>query len=160
MCFYFAPKCRQKSSSNCLYRYRQSACDCLYIETHFRRVLVDQFSKFQKMSSPMNPQNQHVFEAQAASTQTILGLESSNFLRRAYLVELCIEIDSTSKNQEFLWFFRGFLTISPCKGIHRNKAKILEYGMWKQCQCKVPSKNALLRKFEPSTSNIDRVMAS
>ena len=56
MCFFFAPKCRQKSSSNCLYRYRQSACDCLYIKTHFRRVLVDQFSKFQKMSSPMNPQ--------------------------------------------------------------------------------------------------------
>ena len=27
-------------------------------ETHFRRVLVDQFSKFQKMSSLMNPQNQ------------------------------------------------------------------------------------------------------
>ena len=31
-------------------------------ETHFRRVLVDQFSKFQKMSSPMNPQNQLLSE--------------------------------------------------------------------------------------------------
>ena len=31
-------------------------------ETHFRRVLVDQFSKFQKMSSPMNQQNQLLSE--------------------------------------------------------------------------------------------------
>ena len=31
-------------------------------ETHFRRVLVDQFSKFQKMSSCMNPQNQLLSE--------------------------------------------------------------------------------------------------
>ena len=37
--------------------YRQSACSCLQMETQFLRLLVDQFGKFQKISSWFDPEN-------------------------------------------------------------------------------------------------------